>query len=640
MPLKLPQLVKGIYNSIATFNTLALPTGGLSFLSGSQPPRPAGTAADLEEELTTILKNKKITPVYQPIVNLNTGEIMGFEALSRGPAGSPLQYPLELFRVAVANGKLLVLEQICREAAVSHLTGLGKDQQLFLNMNAEVVKDPDFRGGLTKTFVLRQGLNPAQVTFEITERTAITDFDSFSKSLNHYRAQGYSIAIDDAGAGYSSLQSIAELRPNYIKLDRSIVHDVDKDPLKQAMLDAMTSLAAVIHSKIIAEGIETADELAMLISKGVHYGQGFLLARPAFPPPEVSPEVLEMIAEYNFQDVQTKSRSRRGLGINIGEIVEQIPTIQPATVVSAVEEIFTREQTSGIVIVDGQRPVGLLMKDKLYYQLGTNYGISLYYRRPVERVMDKQPLIVDAELPLEAVSQLAMNREDSHLYDFIIVVRDGAFLGVVSIMSLLNKITNLQIRRAHNSNPLTGLPGNWVIEDRLKELVETGEPFAVMYLDLDNFKAYNDKYGFERGDKVLLLTAQVLSRSTGRSGSADDFLGHIGGDDFIIITKPETVHTLAASIIELFDQEIRGQYYADDLSKGYLEVKNRRGQPEHFPIMTISIAVVNNRQHRFTNYLEIAEVAAELKKLAKQQTGSCLVCDRRSAAMQTSPYPD
>ncbi len=640
MPLKLPQLVKGIYNSIATFNTLALPTGGLSFLSGSQPPRAAGTAADLEEELTTILRNKKITPVYQPIVNLNTGEIMGFEALSRGPAGSPLHYPLELFRVAIANGKLLVLEQICREAAVSHLTGLGKDQQLFLNMNAEVVKDPDFRGGLTKTFVLRQGLNPAQVTFEITERTAITDFDSFSKSLNHYRAQGYSIAIDDAGAGYSSLQSIAELRPNYIKLDRSIVHDVDKDPLKQAMLDAMNRLAAVIHSKIIAEGIETADELAVLISKGVHYGQGFLLARPAFPPPEVSPEVLEMIAEYNFQDVQTKSRSRRGLGVNIGEIVEQIPTIQPATVVSAVEEIFTQEQTSGIVIVDGQRPVGLLMKDKLYYQLGTNYGISLYYRRPVERVMDKQPLIVDAELPLEAVSQLAMNREDSHLYDFIIVVRDGAFLGVVSIMSLLNKITNLQIRRAHNSNPLTGLPGNWVIEDRLKELVETGEPFAVMYLDLDNFKAYNDKYGFERGDKVLLLTAQVLSRSTGKSGSADDFLGHIGGDDFIIITKPETVHTLAASIIELFDQEIRGQYYADDLSKGYLEVKNRRGQPEHFPIMTISIAVVNNRQHRFTNYLEIAEVAAELKKLAKQQTGSCLVCDRRSAAMQTSPHPD
>ncbi|QDR83350.1 GGDEF domain-containing protein [Sporomusa termitida] len=640
MPRKLLQLVKGLYNNIVAFNTPALPTGGLSFFSGTQPPRPDDTAADLKEELITIIKNKEIVPVYQPIVNLNTGRIMGFEALSRGPAGSPLHYPLELFRVAVDNGKLLVLEQICREAAVSHLTSLGRDQRLFLNMNAEVVKDPDFRGGLTKTLVIRQGLNPEQITFEITERTAITDFDSFSKSLSHYRAQGYSIAIDDAGAGYSSLQSIAELRPNYIKLDRSLVHDVDKDPLKQAMVDAMTRLAAVIHSKIIAEGIETADELAMLISKGVHYGQGFLLARPGLPPPEVSPAVLAIIAECNCRDVQTKSGSRKGLGVNIGEIVEQVPAIPPATVVSVVEEIFTQEHTSGIVIVDGDRPVGLLMKDKLYYQLGTNYGISLYHRRPVERVMDKHPLIVNAELPLEAVSQMAMIREASHLYDFIIVVRDGIFWGVVSIMSLLNKITNLQIRRAHNSNPLTGLPGNWVIEDRLKELVETSEPFAVMYLDLDNFKAYNDKYGFERGDKVLLLTAQVLSRSIGKSGSVDDFLGHIGGDDFILITKPDNVPSLAASIIGLFDREIKGQYHAADLSKGYLEIKNRKGQPEHFPIMSISIAVVSNRLHKFTNYLEIAEAAAELKKLAKQQTGSCLVCDRRRAATQTKPHID
>lgn len=640
MQLKLPPLLKAVYNTIAAFNTLALPAGSLSLFGGPQPPLPAGTAADLKEELIRIIKNKKISPVYQPIVNLSTGEIMGFEALSRGPADSPLHYPLELFRVAVEHGKLLVLEQICREAAVSHLTGLGRNQRLFLNMNAEVIKDPDFRGGLTKTIVIRQGLNPEQVTFELTERTAITDFDSFSKSLNHYRTQGYSIAIDDAGAGYSSLQSIAELRPNYIKLDRSIVHDVDKDPLKQAMLDAMTGLAAVIHSKVIAEGIETADELAILISKRVHYGQGFFLARPGFPPPEISPEVLEMIAEYNFQDVQSKSRARKGLGVSIGEIVEQVPAIQPSTVVSAVEDIFTREQTSGIVIVEGDRPVGLLMKNKLYYQLGTNYGISLYYRRPVERVMDKHPLIVKAELPLETVSQMAMSRKDSHLYDFIIVVKDEVFIGVVSIMSLLNKITNLQIRRAHNSNPLTGLPGNWVIEDRLKELVETSEPFAVMYLDLDNFKAYNDKYGFERGDKVLLLTAQVLSRSIGKSGSTDDFLGHIGGDDFILITKPDNVPALAASIIKLFDQEIKGQYHAADLSKGYLELKNRKGQPERFPIMTISLAVVTNRVHKFTNYLEIIEAAAELKKLAKQQTGSCLVCDRRSAATQPQPHTD
>lgn len=628
MPLK---RLKKIYHTIFSFPALLLGAGGLS-LPGTAVPSPAYTAAELKAELETIIQDKKVTPVYQPIVHLKTGVIMGYEALSRGPAGSPLHYPTKLFATAVEHNRLLSLEQVCREAALAKMTELKPGQCLFLNMNAEVIKDPNFRGGLTKAFLIENGLNPAQVTFEITERTAITDFDSFTKSLNHYRQQGYSIAVDDAGAGYSSLEAIAALRPNYIKLDRSIVHNVDKDPLKQAMLDAMTRLAAVIHSKIIAEGIESADELAVLISKGVHYGQGYFLARPSFPPPEIPQEVLEMIAEYNFQDARLKSRSRKGLGVSIGEIIEQVPTVKPSTPVNTVDDIFTIQQCNGIVIVENTRPVGLLMKDKLYYQLGTNYGISLYYRRPVERVMDRKPLIVNADLPLEAVSQMAMSREEHHLYDLIIVVKDGIYLGIVSVMSLLNKITNLQIRRAHNSNPLTGLPGNLVIEDRLKELVEAKEPFAVMYLDLDNFKAYNDKYGFERGDQVLLLTSQVLNRSIGKSGSSEDFLGHIGGDDFILITKPEYVDSISESIIDIFDREVKSLYPPDDLAKGYIEVKNRRGQLEQFPLVSISIAAVISRSPIFSNYLEIAETAAELKKMAKQRAGSCLVYDRRSNA--------
>lgn len=635
MPLSLFRWAERLYNDVLALNQLAFQATNLSFpnLTFQQTP---SSDTELTEELDLIIKNKRITPVYQPIANLKTGSIMGYEALSRGPSGSPLYYPSKLFSVAITNNRLLALEQVCREAALTHITALGINQRLFLNMNAEVIKDQDFRGGLTKALLLRQGLNPDQVTFEITERTAITDFDSFSKSLNHYREQGYRIAVDDAGAGYSSLEAITTLKPHYIKLDRSIVHNVDKDPLKQAMLDAMSKLSNVIHSKIIAEGIESADELAVLISKGVHYGQGYFLARPSFPLPEIPEEVLETIAECNFRAKLTKSHFRKGLGFCIGDIVEQIPTVEPSAMVSTVEKIFTRERIKGIAVVLEERPVGLLMKDKLYYHLGTNYGISLYYRRPVERVMDKIPLIVSADLPLETVSQMAMSRDEYNLYDLILVVRDNKILGAVSVMSLLNKITNLQLHRAHNSNPLTGLPGNLVIEDRLKELIDAKEPFAVMYLDLDSFKAYNDKYGFERGDKVLLLTAKVLSLSIAKSGSADDFLGHIGGDDFIIITKPDFAQNIASIIIELFDNEIKSQYNPNDLAKGYLEVQNRKGQLECFPIVSISIAVVFNREHMFTNYLEVAEVAADLKKLAKQITGSCVVYDRRNTGINYS----
>jgi diguanylate cyclase (GGDEF)-like protein len=222
-----------------------------------------------------------------------------------------------------------------------------------------------------------------------------------------------------------------------------------------------------------------------------------------------------------------------------------------------------------------------------------------------------------------------MNREEYNLYDYIVVVREGVYLGVVSIMNLLNNITQQQIRCAHNANPLTGLPGNLFISDRLKDLVDHRRSFAVLYLDLDNFKAYNDSYGFEKGDKVILHTAQVLSGCLAATEGGGQFLGHIGGDDFIIIGQPENAPDLAKRIIAEFDREIRNFYKPEDLRRGFIEVKNRRGEPEKFPIMTISIALVSTAGGGFDNYLRVGERAAELKKQAKQIPGSCFVFNRR-----------
>lgn len=583
-----------------------------------------------KEELADILIHKKIQSVYQPIVCLKTGQIMGYEALSRGPADSPLAMPTELFAAAIKNNMLFPLEQLCRETAIKSVQGVSPAQSLFLNINPEVVNDPHFKSGTTKQLIHQESICPRQVTFEITERTAITDFTSFRKSLEHYREQGYSIAVDDAGAGYSSLQAIAELRPDYIKLDMSIIKDVDKNPLKQTMLEAMIKMAAAINSKIIAEGIETQQELTTLIKMGVHYGQGYYLSRPAFPVPPLSEAVYNHIIQTNNEHNTRRDISKRnGLGVTIGEIVQDIPTVDQNMLVSQVEKVFTDTKFDAIVILQREKPIGLLMKPKLYYHLGTNYGVSLYYGRPIERVMDKFPLIVNADLPLEAASQIAMSREEFNLYDYIIVVEDDHYVGVVSIMNLLNSITKLQISRAHNANPLTGLPGNLIIESKLKHLVATGEEFAVFYLDLDNFKVFNDKYGFEHGDKVLLYTAQALSHSLATAGSSNDFIGHVGGDDFIIITKPERAETLASFIVNKFDEDIASFYPQNDLDNGYIVAKNRQGELENFPIISLSIAITSTDNRRFANYLEIGERMAEVKRMAKSQAGSCYIFDRR-----------
>ena len=190
----------------------------------------------LHDELLAIIREKKITPVFQPIVSLADGEPLGYEALARGPAGSPLHMPTDLFEAAARCKLLPALEHVCREVAIQQARMLAPGQQLFLNVTPEVINDPEFRNGRTKQVVLHHGLIPEQVAFEITERTAISDFGNFTRALHHYRRQGYCIAVDDAGAGYSSLQAIAELYPDFIKLDMSIVRDIHNNPFKIAIL--------------------------------------------------------------------------------------------------------------------------------------------------------------------------------------------------------------------------------------------------------------------------------------------------------------------------------------------------------------------------------------------------------------------
>ena len=318
-----------------------------------------------------------------------------------------------------------------------------------------------------------------------------------------------------------------------------------------------------------------------------------------------------------------------GLGISIGEIAELIPAIEKEVPVSKLERIFDETNLSGVAVVEQGRPVGLVMKNELYYRLGTNYGVSLYQNRPVSLIMDKSPLIVDSGMPIEEVSQIAMSRAENNIYDLIIVVNGEQYVGMVSIMSLLNNITRIQISLAHNSNPLTGLPGNLVIESRLKNLLKDNKDFTVLYIDIDNFKAFNDKYGFERGDQAILMTAEIIRESLTNSGCHDGFLGHIGGDDFILIMTPAMANLVPENIIGNFNQGIQTLYNSEDISRGYIEVVNRRSEIEQFPIMSLSIAVISNSTRKYSNYLEIGEVAAELKKVAKRIQGSSVVFDRR-----------
>ncbi len=178
-------------------------------------------------------------------------------------------------------------------------------------------------------------------------------------------------------------------------------------------------------------------------------------------------------------------------------------------------------------------------------------------------------------------------------------------------------------------SPLTRLPGNLAIEAELRRRIDEAESFAVLYLDLDNFKAFNDVYGFTHGDEAIQLVASAAVDVVRRRGTTQDFVGHIGGDDFIIVTLPERAEEIAREIIDTFDRDIRKLYNVQDLRQGYIETRDRRGTLNRFPIMSLSIAIISNAQRPLENYAQIGEAAAELKAYAKSIGGSVYVKDKR-----------
>lgn len=180
-----------------------------------------------------------------------------------------------------------------------------------------------------------------------------------------------------------------------------------------------------------------------------------------------------------------------------------------------------------------------------------------------------------------------------------------------------------------DASPLTRLPGGVAIENMLKKRLDARSPLAFCLADMNNFKSFNDQYGYARGNDVLQATAKVIESATDKYGNSEDFVGHIGGDDFVILTTPQKYEMICKDIVDTFDKMILGYYDPEDRMRGSIIAKNRQGQDMSFPIMTISIAVVTNSNRQLKNHIEVGEIAAELKAYAKSLPGSNYIVDRR-----------
>ncbi|SDL09520.1 diguanylate cyclase/phosphodiesterase [Franzmannia pantelleriensis] len=568
--------------------------------------------------LEMIIADEQLTPYFQPIVDMGQRIIHGYEALIRGPQHSPLHSPKRLFETAMQAGSLVELDLLCRRLAIQRFVALRLEGKLFLNVMPTTLLERDFREGLTLAILDRAGLSPERVVIELTEHLPIVDYQAMRHAMAHYREMGFLVALDDLGAGHSSLRHWAELRPDMVKLDRHFVSGIDISQDKREFLRSLLDVARNLGCQLIVEGIETAEEHRCLweLDRSLALLQGYYFARPSAEPPR---QVSHLLPNHGLS-LQTPRRSASA-------IIKAVAPVSPELPVLALAERFRAQPTLRCVpVVEAGMPVAVVRRHEFLTLFTNPYSHALHARSRVAKIADRQLLCVPEGTPLEALSQRITDARGLQQEDFVFVDVEGGYLGMGNIVDLLREITSIQVRQARNANPLTGLPGNILIQETLTERLRQGRSLVAVFADLDNFKAYNDSYGYAEGDRMILALSRLL---LSRLSDADDFLGHVGGDDFMLLLSGEDWRATCEKILTDFAVLVPEFYRPEHRAAGGLLGENRQGQTVFHPLVSLSLAARPVAAGEVVAPPQLSAELSELKAQAKRRPGNTLFIDRR-----------
>ena len=582
------------------------------------------------DELSKILSEKLINAYFQPIISVNDQSIYAYEALSRGPSGSILFSPINLFEAARQQQKLFALESACRTKAIEQFTAQELPGKLFLNILPETLIQPDHQRGFTLELVNNFGIRPEQVVIEITEHSPTHDYDLMRRAVKHYQGEGFSIALDDLGTGYSSLRLWSEVSPDFVKIDRHFITGLEKDKVKRDFVRSIIAIARSAQSKVIAEGVETLQEFETLCEIGVDYLQGYYFAKPS-PTPYRS---ISKSAQRVWQQVKD-SREIYKIQGQVGELKQDITPVRPETLVEEVTALFeANEQWFSIPVVADGIPVGMIKRSNLLEKLSKPFGRDLYVKRPVSQVLDDQFISVERHMRLEKVSQLVVQRKRNQLQEDFIITEQGKYFGIGQVIDLLRLMTDMQVKSAKNSNPLTGLAGNLLIQEHIDLLISKSKPFVACYFDLDNFKSYNDQYGYAKGDVILLCVAQLLQK---HCQPELDFVGHVGGDDYVVVFRSDDWQERVTALLDEFSRQCESFYKPEDLENNGIWAEDRFGEKRFFNLMSISVAAIDSASTDLESAATISSRLTRIKAEAKSTEGNSLVVEFSGSMVRLLP---
>jgi EAL domain-containing protein (putative c-di-GMP-specific phosphodiesterase class I)/GGDEF domain-containing protein len=596
----------------------------------------AGKGDEMRKRLHEIIEHGLLTALFQPIIAMQEGEIVGYEGLIRGPSDSPLHSPINLFRAAREAGLSFEVEYLCRRVVLESFVRLGLPGKLFLNVSPECLLQRNMmKSGETLGYIRGLGISPDRVIIELTENQPTYDYDLLREAAMHYRAMGFEIAMDDLGEGFSGLRLWSELRPEYVKIDMHFIQGINLDPVKLQFVRSIQEIAENSGSRVIAEGIETQAELLLIRDLGIALGQGYHIARPhASPAATVSAEVSKALSRTGIA-VYPQNGCVSQKTVSACRLLRPVPAVAPDTPNDQVYEIFAADpEIQAIPVVDRGVPVGLINRFTLIDRFARPYRRELYGRKPCSGFMDPSPLVVDKNLSLQELSLMIVEGERHHLSHGFIITEEGRYLGMGTGHDLVREITQMQITAARYANPLTLLPGNVPINEHIDRLLHSGAPFCACYCDLDHFKPFNDIYGYRKGDDMIQFTGKVLADVC---DPQRDFIGHVGGDDFVILFQSADWEARCQAALESFSGGVPNFFTAEDRERGGYVTEDRQGAKVFHPLVSLSLGIVRVAPGQFGSHHEIAAAAAGAKKQAKKIPGNSLFVDRRTPTLAAAP---
>jgi len=617
----------------------------------------------IESGLSRAMDDGEFYLCYQPKMDINGQDIIGMEALVRWQRpGHGVIPPDKFIPVAEENGLIVrlgayVLHEACRQNKAWQDAGLPK-LRVSVNLSARQLRDKAFVP-LVVQILAETGLDPHYLELELTESALMDDGSDTVCKLLRLKELGISLSVDDFGTGYSSLSYLKHLPIDTIKVDRSFVRDIVNDPDDAAIVDAIVAMAHSLKLNVIAEGVETAEQLQFLRQRKCQQAQGYYFARPLDPrqfeafiaqgissgdmsvsTPDVflGKAVLERAFPVSEESVQPKSAGHAAAAATstefIGDISIAVPPANPADNLAAVLKRFQNDPTLQVLpVVDGCSAVGVINRATFLEQhvIGMNgFAFHINHSKKMRDLMAPVRLVFEADVSIRDVAKAIQSQEMNIRVDNICVAKGGIYHGIVDVNRFISAITDINLTLAKSANPLTGLPGNESIQREINERLAAGKGFDIAYIDIDNFKPFNDYYGFQRGDVVIKAIGEVITAVTRTSGADFScFCGHIGGDDFIIITGAHHAEYVSAHVIKAVEDHLPLFHGEKDYAAGCYSAVNRKGEQETFGLLSLSIGIVNTRLTPVNSYAQLASISTEVKKAAKGLPGSSVVINRR-----------